>query len=434
MSRRLAAFLLVVLTACHRDEPMAGGQPLSYWKKEAQQVSWMTFWNSTKDERRRVAFQRLSEIGEPAVPALMDLFRKNSISVSGDAFNVLANLGPRAASAVPALVRMLNAGPPQARGRAAWILGTIGPAAEPAVASLTPLLNQPDQRVRQAAAQALGQIGGSGLAALERARGSADPRLREASMRGMAARPRDTAGRREYLAVGLADTDPDVRLRAVDLLMNARREDVEALTDYLIKALNDPDQRVSAAAHTVFNVYRQNGGATPALLAAVLASGDAESRADAAWHLADAVDGPPRPGGSPSAVGATEALTAALASPDPKVRIYAARALALSDGPSRQRGLRALRHEIPNAEPILAVRAARVLWIADRNLADVRPAYEAGLRDPAKWNRVETISAIIEMGHAGESFIPRLEELKNDPDPEVRDRAAKALYAMRLKR
>jgi HEAT repeat protein len=151
---------------------MAGGKPLSYWKKEATQVSWMTFWSSTGGDRRREGFRRLSEIGAPAVPALLDLLRHNNNRVRGDAFNALANLGPRAAGAVPELIEILNGEETDLRRDAAWILGTIGPGAESAVPSLTPLLQHPDPHLRQTAAQALGQIGGSGHIALERERAS----------------------------------------------------------------------------------------------------------------------------------------------------------------------------------------------------------------------------------------------------------------------
>ena len=102
MSRHVALAVMALIAAgCHDIEPMAGGKPLSFWKKEATKVSLLTFWNSHRDERRRVAFRRLTEIGRPAVPALVDLMRTHGAPVNGDAFNALANLGPRASSAVP---------------------------------------------------------------------------------------------------------------------------------------------------------------------------------------------------------------------------------------------------------------------------------------------------------------------------------------------
>ena len=197
MNRRLALFLVAVIsTACQRDEPVAGGKPLSFWKKEATKVSLFSFWNSDKDERRRIAFGRLAEIGAPAVPALVDLMRRNGAPVRGNAFNALANLGPRAASAVPELLEMLHGDDHELRHHAAWLLGTIGPAAESAVPSLTPLLQHPDHRLRAVAVQTLGQIGGSGHVALERARASGDVGRSEAPRRGSASRPLDSATNR----------------------------------------------------------------------------------------------------------------------------------------------------------------------------------------------------------------------------------------------
>lgn len=434
MRRLLLALALALAAACQRDEPMAGGKPLSHWRKEATKVSFMSFWNSDKDQRRHEAFQRLSEIGEPAVPALMDLFQKKSLPVSGDAFNALANLGPRAASAVPALIEMLKGDNNQLRGRAAWVLGTIGGAAEPAVPSLTRLLRHPDQKLRQAAVQALGQIGGSGADALTRAQSSDDPRLREASMRGMAASPLDPAARREHIATGLADASPQVRLRAIDLLMTAGREEAQGLAEYLVKALNDPDTQVNQAAHAVLTVYLQQGQASPPLLATVLKGGDVEARADAAWHLGNRMGDVVQLDNARRDATVLDALLGALDDSERKIRIYAARALASSEGSTREQGLRALRREMPSADPIIAVRAARVLWAAERNAAVVRPVYEAGLRDANEWNRVETISAILDMGREGDVFATELERLRSDPSGAVRDRVQKALYAINRRR
>ena len=168
--------LALIAASCRHDEPMAGGKPLSYWKKEASQVSRMSFWNSRKDERRVLAFRRLAEIGEPAVPVLVDLFRTHEVPVSSDAFNVLANLGPRASSAVPELIEMLNGDDTPRRIQAAWILGAIGEAAEPAVPALKAMLQHPDARLRDIAARALAQISGTGNGTLDRARTSRDGR------------------------------------------------------------------------------------------------------------------------------------------------------------------------------------------------------------------------------------------------------------------
>jgi HEAT repeat protein len=435
MTRPSTALVLALLAAaCHRDEPMAGGKPLSYWKKEATQVSLFSFWNSDKNYRRHEAFRRLTEMGEPAVPTLVDLFRENDTPVTSDASNALATLGPRAAGAVPELLEILDENNPALQSRAAWILSRIGRPAEAAVPSLTRLLQHPNPRLREAVAQALAGIGGSGHVALERARTSDDARRREAAVHGMTAHPLDPTSRRDIVAAAIADSSASVRLRGVELLMTVRGVEAEALVEYLVKVLNDPDPRVNHAAHSTLTGYLQHGGATPRLLAAVLEGGDAESRANAAWELGNRSNEHRWRGAAPNDPAAVDALLGALSDADPKVRIYAGRALAYGDGPPSERGLRSLRRDMPAVEPLLGVHAARVLWAIARNVAEVKPAYVAGLADPAKWTRVATISAIADMGKDGETFVPHLERLLDDPDPEVRDRAEKILYAIERRR
>ena len=149
--------LVLACFACRKDEPIAEGEPLSHWKKEAQQVSMLSFWNSQKDERRREAFRVLSTMGEPAVPVLVELLQKE-IPVSGDAFNALTNMGPRAAPAVPEMMRLLDSDRPELQLRAAWILGTIGNAAKPALPKLVALEGSATGRLGEVVTAALARI------------------------------------------------------------------------------------------------------------------------------------------------------------------------------------------------------------------------------------------------------------------------------------
>lgn len=57
-----------------------------------------------------------------------------------------------------------------------------------------------------------------------------------------------------------------------------------------------------------------------------------------------------------------------------------------------------------------------------------------GLQDPEKWNRVETISAILELGRDADEFRPQCERLRNDADTELHDRAEKALHWLSARR
>jgi hypothetical protein len=169
-------------------------------------------------------------------------------------------------------------------------------------------------------------------------------------------------------------------------------------------------------------------------MATVLNGGEPESQADAAWWLGNAYRHPMGPAFTRSDTLIIRALVDALDAATPKVRLYAARALALGDGEARTRGIAALRREMPQAEPILAVRAARVLFQIVKNPAEVQPVYEAGLRDSQKWNRVETISAILEMGVHAELFRNEFRALLSDPDPEVRERAERSLHWLDVRR
>jgi len=158
---------------------MAEGEPLSHWRKEAQQVSMFSFWNSDKDERRREAFRVLSAMGGPAVPVLADLLKKD-VPVSGDAFNALTNMGPRAATAVPEMMNLLDSDDPKLQLRAAWILGTIGNAAKPALPKLVALEKTATGRLKEVMSTSISTITSSptgsspdSITAIE----SAQPRL-----------------------------------------------------------------------------------------------------------------------------------------------------------------------------------------------------------------------------------------------------------------
>jgi HEAT repeat protein len=420
---RVIAFVIVVVAAaCARgDEPVAGGRTLSHWKKEARQVSLIGFLNSDRDERRRAAHRHLAEIGEPAVPALLELFADDNISISSDAFNTLARLGPRARAAVPSLIDQLDHEKPSRRREAVGLLGWIGSPAEPAVPRLMRMMSaDPDPRVRDAAGRALAGIGGTGHASLDEARASTDPRLRVIAMQGAATRQLDLPARRAAAAAALGDSSVDVRVAAVRMLRDVAVTEIDSLTELLIAALNDRDTRVRDAANGLLTYFAQRQLATPRLYAAVLARTVGPSRVEAAWRL-----GTRRLGDDADVRGA---LVTALDDSIAIVRVYAARALASVDGPVRERVLRVVRRDVATGDPLTRVRAAQTLWNVARDTTAVRAAYEAGLVAADHWDRVHTISAIGEMGDAAQVFVPHLERLRNDPASEVRDRAAKMLY------
>lgn len=75
-------------------------------------------------------------------------------------------LGARARSALPALISALRDEDRTVRENAAETIGVFGPAAVEAVAALITLLNNPHRQVRKNAAEALGRIGEGALSAV----------------------------------------------------------------------------------------------------------------------------------------------------------------------------------------------------------------------------------------------------------------------------
>jgi HEAT repeat protein len=118
------------------------------------------------DEARRGAARlQLITLGEPAVPALLDLLRTGSPDDRLAAANTFWGMGPRAAAAVGDLVALLVDPDPRLRVAAAQALEAVGPAAAPAVDALVSALSDPDRAVRPAV-KARGGIGPGARAAL----------------------------------------------------------------------------------------------------------------------------------------------------------------------------------------------------------------------------------------------------------------------------
>lgn len=388
----------------------------------------MSFWNSDKDERRRVAFRNLTELGEPAVPALVRLLRSGSLSVSGDALNALYALGPRAGAAVPHLMKMLAESEPTRRRSAAMILGSIGPAAAPAIPALTNALQSQDQNMVRVSATALANIGGDGQRALSSAMATSQPAVRQSALAGLAASRRDTTLTLQYARTALTDESPEVRARGVELLLSHRGLGAGQDVDLLLKGMQDSSPVVRGAADRVFTYVNQRN-ASPRFLAAVLKSGDAGSRVDAAWHLslmlADPVD---RSRLSPADFDVAHgALANARHDPDRTVRIYVVRGLAAAGKLPKAMLIARLRHEIPNAPLDIQVRGASVLWTLTHRVDDVKPSFVAGLTADDRWIRMEALAEIMNMRAAAKPLRPAIEKLRDDPDRDVRERAARTL-------
>ncbi|MBI1928336.1 HEAT repeat domain-containing protein [Candidatus Poribacteria bacterium] len=110
------------------------------------------------------AVEALVEIGEPAIPALIEGLRTDSraeiggvrVDLDNQARFVLGRMGP---PAVPVLMEALKHHDSQVRINAAFALGTIGRPAQGAVPALIKALGDEAWIVRMAAVDALGRIG-----------------------------------------------------------------------------------------------------------------------------------------------------------------------------------------------------------------------------------------------------------------------------------
>jgi hypothetical protein len=101
----------------------------------------------------------LLEIGEKAVPPLVEMLKSGDLRQRSIAAATLWGMGARGRAAVPALAATLADPETPLRVAAAMALQNMGPAAEDAVPALIRSLGDRDPTVRQWSAKALGSIG-----------------------------------------------------------------------------------------------------------------------------------------------------------------------------------------------------------------------------------------------------------------------------------
>jgi len=113
---------------------------------------------SFNDSLVRPDMRALVRLGKAAVPELsLELGGSNNM-MQRRVCQVLALIGPQAASATPALVKALNDSDPLVREMAAYALGQIKPKSPQVVSALLANLNDPDPCVRYTSAEALAEL------------------------------------------------------------------------------------------------------------------------------------------------------------------------------------------------------------------------------------------------------------------------------------
>jgi HEAT repeat protein len=148
-----AAFLagVALLTACLAKE---AGPDLA-----AQIASKIADLKSADQDVSGQANLALIRIGEPAVPAVVELLGSDDAQLRARAASTLWGMGSKGKAAVPALASTLADPDMEVRVASAMALEGIGPDAKEAVPALVRALKDREGRVRQWAAKALGKIG-----------------------------------------------------------------------------------------------------------------------------------------------------------------------------------------------------------------------------------------------------------------------------------
>jgi HEAT repeat protein len=157
--RRIAAILAVAASAlcgyaCQKPESPANVAALVEDLK------------STDEEKSGKANLALIRVGEPAVPAVLELLQSGDPHLRSLALLNFWGMGEKAKAAVPALIQALSDPDVEIRNGAALALANMGPAAADAVPALITALGDSDRRVRQTAVKALGGIGPAAAPAL----------------------------------------------------------------------------------------------------------------------------------------------------------------------------------------------------------------------------------------------------------------------------
>ena len=135
----------------------AAAQNLSASKANPKEIASLIDKLKTNDDRELdAAIEKLGEIGEPAIPALMKAGQDKNLQVRRSAAQVLIQMGP---PAIPALAKALKNSDADVRSNAAEALGRIGAEAKTALPQLVPLLKDSNADVRSSAASALGSLG-----------------------------------------------------------------------------------------------------------------------------------------------------------------------------------------------------------------------------------------------------------------------------------
>ncbi len=377
---------------------------------------------------RLAAERALIEIGEPAAPALLRVFRESGRTASEHAATALAAIGK---PTVANLMRALMTEPPPVREQVCNVLVRIG---DPAVPQLIETLNIGDTEVRQLAARALAAMRSTlAIHSLLRLLGSEDAMVRQVAAHGLNQLQADSI---PHIIELLKDESPLIHQNAQKLLGRLAANQ----PDQLIPALDRPDPLIRVrlaevmvslkAVQTFSSIIRALDDQR--LIEAMLEQKDSEERVNQLiFHQLDVLtrtsdaDGRARVERTIVRLGnrAIPGLVQALLTRDHQDPTDPALLLGRIGTPEVVPPLvRALRHD-GNRYPRLNIAAAQGLGEA-RRLAAVPPLCQS-----QRWNnsllRQAAVEALGKIAHS--TAIPSLTRALGDESDNVRAAAAEAL-------
>ena len=146
---------------CEREPSslLRAADRLRYAGKAAQRRRTVADLRGGDPQKSGRANLELIRIGEPAVPALIEMLQSGDNRLRALAASTLWGMGGKGRAAAPSLAETLADPDPSMRTAAAMALENMGPQAGDAIPALVKALSDSDNRVRQASVKALGAIG-----------------------------------------------------------------------------------------------------------------------------------------------------------------------------------------------------------------------------------------------------------------------------------
>ncbi|MEW6306165.1 MAG: HEAT repeat domain-containing protein [Verrucomicrobiota bacterium] len=375
--------------------------------------------------RRLRALQAMRALGPLAAPALPEL---KTFLTEGDTPEVAVHtLRAIGADAVPVLMQAAISRNVKTREVAVSTLGSLGAAARPALPVLVQALRDPERGVRGPAVLAVSQVAETPelllpelMACYERSQGTNYVWVRYTVAQVVS---EFKAPRRQIVAAletMLEDESREVRRVAVRALLRHEPDNVAKVLPALVRNLQTPDKYGFPLRELLAELARHGSAARPALPAVEERLQHPELMVRSAAACAICRIAPER---TEEMLGV---LTNLLESADSGRKPTLLRDIADLGAPART--LEAQLLVLARMDDWISTEAARALAkIESPKAKETLPAVIAQLRHVNVNNRRRAVRTVATMGAGAKELLPVLKELYDDPAPDVRETARKAV-------